>query len=194
MLMMYFTVVRPFFYITSVILLLVIPMKTEGLEQRCNDNAQTSTPTERFVKNNDNSVFDKATRLEWQTCVIGQVGASCELGAVRYFGWWDAQAEVVEFNTTNGGYTDWRLPDIKELYSIIETACEEPSLNKSIFPNYPLSPAVSKSWSSTPSNHDINKAWQIEFQNGLLYTLGNDERLTVRLVRTCDEICQQVYD
>lgn len=194
------TAIRPFLYIMAVMLLLIAPKSARALEQRCNDNALTSTPTERFVKHNDGLVFDKATRLEWQMCVTGLLGSDCELGVVRYFSWWDAQAEVTVFNnsngggTNNGGNTDWRLPDIKELYSIIETACEEPSLNKLVFPNHPLLPAISKSWSSTPSRRDISQAWQIEFQNGLLYTLANDEQLTVRLVRTCDEICQQAYD
>jgi len=188
------TTIRPFFYITAVMLLLVAPMSTRALEQRCNDNASTSTPNERFIKHNDSLVFDKATRLEWQVCVTGLLGAGCELGVVRYFSWWDAQAEVTVFNNSNGGNADWRLPDIKELYSIIETACEEPSLNKLVFPNHPLSPAISKSWSSTPSSSNISQAWQIEFQNGLLYPLANDEQLTVRLVRSCDDICQQAYD
>lgn len=188
------TAISPFFYTTGGMLLLVASMSADALEQRCNDNALTSTPTERFIQLDNGVVFDKATRLEWQTCVIGLVGASCDLGIVRYFGWWDAQAEVAAFNSGNSGNSDWRLPDIKELYSIIETACEEPSLNKLVFPNHPLSPAVSKSWSSTPSSFNVSQAWQIEFQNGLLYTLTNEQRLTVRLVRTCDNTCQQAYD
>ena len=188
------TAIRPFLYIMAVMLLLVAPMSARALDQRCNDNALISTPTERFVKHNDGLVFDKATRLEWQMCVTGLLGADCELGVVRYFSWWDAQAEVTVFNNSNRGDTDWRLPDVKELYSIIETACEEPSLNKLVFPNHPLLPAISKSWSSTPSSRYFSQAWQIEFQNGLLYTLANDTQLTVRFVRTCDEICQQVYD
>ncbi|MBL1416551.1 MAG: hypothetical protein COA76_16175 [Moritella sp.] len=188
------TAIRPFLYVMAVMLLLVAPMSARALDQRCNDNALTSTPAERFIKHNDGLVFDKATRLEWQMCVTGLLGADCELGEVRYFSWWDAEAEVTVFNNSNGGDTDWRLPDIKELYSIIETACEEPSLNKLVFPNHPLLPAISKSWSSTPSSRYISQAWQIEFQNGLLYTLENDTQLTVRLVRTCDVICQQAYD
>jgi len=32
------TAIRPFFYITAVMLLLVAPMSTRALEQRCNDN------------------------------------------------------------------------------------------------------------------------------------------------------------
>ena len=82
---MVFIVIRPLFYIASVMLLLIVPMKVSGLEQRCNDKAETSTPTERFIKNNDGLLFDKATRLEWQTCVRGLTGNRCQNGTVRYF-------------------------------------------------------------------------------------------------------------
>lgn len=181
------------FYLVSTMLLLTTSMSVKGLEQRCNDNAETSTPTGRYIRNSDGTVFDKATRLEWQICVRGLVGSRCNSGSVEYFTWWEALAEVEVFNRESGNHTDWRLPNIKELYSIVETACEEPSLNESVFINHPLSPAVSKSWSNTPSNSNEGKAWQIEFQNGLLYTLLNNEKLTVRLVRTCDETCQQAY-
>lgn len=182
------------FQLIFIMLLFTIPMAAKALEQRCNDNAETSTPTERFVRNNNGSVFDKATRLEWQVCVRGMSGARCDIGTPNNLTWWEALGDVAAFNTASHGHRDWRLPDIKELYSIIETACEEPSLNKMIFINHPLSPEVSKSWSSTPSTSNGGKAWQIEFQNGLLYSLSNNERLTVRLVRTCDEECQQAYD
>lgn len=181
-------------YLVSSILLLTTSISVKGLEQRCNDNAATSTPTERYIQNSDGSVFDKATRLEWKRCVSGLVGSRCDSGSVRYFTWWEALAEVEVFNMGSSNHSDWRLPNIKELYSIIETACEEPSLNESVFINNPLFPDVSKSWSSTPSNNNTEMAWQIEFQNGLSYTLSNSETLTVRFVRTCDEICQQAYD
>ena len=181
-------------YLVSSILLLTTSISVKGLEQRCNDNAEISTPTGRYIRNSDGSVFDKATRLEWKKCVSGLVGSRCDRGSVRYFTWWEALTEIEVFNRESSHHSDWRLPNIKELYSIIETACEEPSLNKSVFINHPLLPAVSKSWSSTPSNSNVGKAWQIEFQNGLLYTLSSNETLTVRLVRTCDEVCQQAYD
>ncbi len=192
--MMSFNVTQRMLSIASTILLLVVSTAAKGLDQRCNDNAETSTPSQRFVNSKQGFLFDKATRLEWRVCVSGLTGHRCQNGTVRYFSWWEAMLEPAEFNATNEGYTDWRLPNIKELYSIIETACEEPSLNKFIFPNHPLSPEVSKSWSSTPSNGNRSQAWQIEFQNGLLYVMSNGERLTVRLVRTCDDTCQQVYD
>ncbi len=60
-----------------------------------------------FVDNNDGTVTDNATGLMWQQ-------ADSEIGLD-----WPAALEYAK-NATIGGYSDWRLPNVKELQSIVD--------------------------------------------------------------------------
>jgi hypothetical protein len=60
-----------------------------------------------------------------------------------------------------GGYSNWRLPHIDELISIVDTSRKSPAIKK-IFKN-------TKSdyyWSSTEYKGDSSKAWDLIFYNG----------------------------
>ncbi len=57
-----------------------------------------------YTDNGDGTITDNVTGLMWQKSFIT-------------LNWGDAESEAVSANT--GGYTDWRVPTIKELYSLI---------------------------------------------------------------------------
>ncbi len=78
---------------------------------------QSPTPTPkstRFVDNGDQTITDKSTRLVWTK----------NAKLTGYKTWQEALDYVASMNkgtVENFGYTDWRLPTIKELYSLCRT-------------------------------------------------------------------------
>jgi len=79
----------------------------------CGQDAQYDGPQPRFVDNGDGSVTDLNTALMWQQTP----------GAKLTYA--DAVEGAASF--TLAGYTDWRLPSIKELYSLMDFRGTDPS-------------------------------------------------------------------
>jgi hypothetical protein len=126
--------------------------------QVCNERIAFATPTARFVDNRDGTVLDRRTGLTWQRCPLGftfddgatpdlQHDDRCLPPAAAGLTWHAALQAAVALNQAGGfaGYTDWRLPNMKELASIAETRCSAPSANLLVFPGTPAQPF----WSST---------------------------------------------
>lgn len=155
----------------------------------CNVQIKRSAPDSRYESNNNGSeVRDKKTGLIWMRCSLGQSwnGTACTNTATTY----DWGSALQSAKAIGGG---WRLPNIKELDSLIEQACYNPSINESIFPN-----TVSEAyWSSSPvTDNGVNHAWFVSFGDeknhfgglaGGYLSNGSKEdggRLFVRLVRS----------
>jgi len=90
---------------------------------------------------------------------------------------WAEAINYCENNMTLGGYTDWRVPNINELKSLIETnsTIVLPSEFQNISPtNY---------WSSTPMASTTYYLWVVSFDSGIAEGLSYDQTTTTRCVR-----------
>ena len=152
------------------------------MAQTCNSAATLAAPDSRFQDNGDGTVSDLQTSLMWQQCSIGQSGVDCATGSETYFTWDLALQQGEALNSSGGfaGYTDWRLPNIKELRSLVEYACNAPSINISFFPNTP----GLIYWSSSPYAPYSDYVWIVYFNDGTSDNYRRNTSHSVRLVRS----------
>ena len=90
-------------------------------------DAQVSgTPPAYTISSDGLTVYDENTRLTWQRSPDTNGDGSITTG--DKLTWTQAQAYPATLNAARyGGYTDWRLPTIKELYSLISFDGTDPS-------------------------------------------------------------------
>lgn len=154
-----------------------------AMAQNCNSNIPISRPDSRYVDNGDGTVTDTVTGLLWKQCAEGLSGSDCTGGAVNTYTWQQALQRTEDVNAgsagENLGYTDWRLPNLKELRSLVELACDGPAINEAFFPGTPLTVF----WSSSPAG-TVGEARYVDFDEGGDDELGQTNARHVRLVRT----------
>ncbi len=149
-------------------------------EHICKTNSiPASTPDSQLIDNGD-TVTDSKTGLMWKKCVEGLSGTHCENGSADSFTWQQALQQPRTVNNAGGfaDYTDWRLPNINELISIVEEQCSDPAINLSRFPNTPSSVV----WSGSPVAVS-DYAWSVGFGSGSSDFSIRDTSISVRLVR-----------
>ncbi len=156
--------------------------------QTCYGEIIATTPDSRFTVHGDGTVTDLRTGLMWKQCNEGLSGSNCS-GTSLKFTWQEAlqKAETLNAGAGFAGYTDWRLPNIKELDSIVELSCQSPSINETVFPNTPTD-TVNYFWSSSLAGinyygQPAGDAWNIKFNFGFSITLPRVSTIYVRLVR-----------
>ncbi len=155
--------------------------------QTCKSDSEipASTPTSRFRDHGNGAVTDTQTGLMWAKCAEGYSGSACSWDSTRTDSKhkWKEALDLAN-SSTLAGYKDWRLPNIKELRSIVERQCSNPAINLLVFPN--TSSSASKDpgfWSSSPA-HDSKYAWHVLFYYGNSYSNGRMNIRYVRLVRS----------
>jgi hypothetical protein len=164
--------------------------------QYCDPELPLQHPNSQYIDHGDGTVTDKRTNLMWQKCLLGTSGLSCT-GTSQLLDWKNAQLSAVAANHQSLlGYTDWRLPNIKELMSLTERSCENPSMNMTVFTNQTGSGGV---WSSSIHSESTetedyyqNKALALGFEIGELKITSKtgtepSETHAIRLVRTIPE-------
>lgn len=138
-------------------------------------------PVPRFIDNEDGTVTDNLTGLMWLK------DANC-FGAKI---WQDALNTVADFNINPNNYncqdytelySDWRLANRKELYSLIDFSQYEPALPTG-HPFTNVQPWLY--WSSTTVARTKNKAWTEYIYVGDLYSesKSNDTEVLIWPVR-----------
>jgi hypothetical protein len=126
-----------------------------------------------FVDNEDDTVTQSNTGLMWAKCSEGQSGTNCT-GAATTMNW---SAALTAANNSNlGGYSDWRLPNIKELQALVDYNRYLPAIDSNYFPNTPSS----WFWSGSPY---AGYAWYVDFSYGNADDHYRYNTYSVRLVR-----------
>ena len=160
-----------FLWLLAFLLLLITPFSL----------AAPTTPTEDLTDNGDGTVTHRITGLTWMRCAMGQTwdGSTCT-GTVSTYTWYQATKLTANF----AGKSDWRLPSIAELNTIVERGTSDPAINGTIFPNTPSS----YFWSGSPyadDSYSYYYAWGVYFGDGGAYGVNRYGSLVnaVRLVR-----------
>jgi Protein of unknown function (DUF1566) len=147
-------------------------------------------PNPRFTDNGDGTITDNVTELIWLK------NANCPNTGRD---WPTALADVASLNSTgymngndcgdtsNAGnhQTDWRLPKIRELLSLLNFAFNSPAISNAAgtgkgsgsdpFANFPAA-SLSPYWSSTAKADDSGTVWGVGFSDGdvLDFRASND--------------------
>ena len=156
------------------------------------------------------AVNDSSTGLMWQKCSAGlsdtNKADTCATGAATTLAWKTSGLVTEAINycenlelcndgtfqgdkTTEGDcsahsgalYINWRLPNIKELFSIVseDAGQSAPRINKTFFPGT----VSNRYWSSTTYPAYTNSAFYGHFQNGFTATNNKANTYYVRCVR-----------
>lgn len=111
----------------------------------------TTFSVDHFKDNGDGTVTDNYTGLVWQ-----------KVQSATAYSWEEALAYASSLTLT--GKSDWRIPNVKELYSLNDEKLHAPSFNKTFFPSI----ASGNFWSSTTLPNQTTKAWDINVDYGIV--------------------------
>lgn len=123
-----------------------------------------SGPASRFNIAAD-SAQDNATDLTWQR---GWVAAQT---------WLDALASCEALVLDNA--SDWRMPTLKELLTIVDERAIDPSIDISAFPDTP----AEWFWASSPGLCSTDYGWTVSFTDGYCTPAATTQQYLTRCVR-----------
>jgi aryl carrier-like protein len=168
-------------------LLLLMLLFSSSMNVFSNSYVENKWLDNRYVDHKNGTVTDKITGLMWKQCSEGLSlsGSNCvnEEGKEdnpTLYSW----KQAIELTNTFefAGKSDWRLPNIKELMSLVaRNRRSGSSINSTRFPNTP----TDAYWSSSPSARHSQSSWKVTFNGGYhIYSPRHrDSKAYVRLVR-----------
>lgn len=165
--------------------LLVVAGAAQAVQTCATDSTVATSATDKFLVDTATGIAtDQSTGLSWLVCSAGSTwnatSETCTGSALQY-NWQDALAYGADYEYQS--FTDWRLPNVKELMSIIERQCASPAINTAVF----VDALSERYWTSTPSiqsTDDSNEtAWGVTFIEGTNTITNKSSVSFVRLVR-----------
>ena len=127
--------------------------------------SEQSGPLAALINNGNGTVTDNSTGLMWQ-----QASSSAPN--------WELALSYCE-NLPLAGYTDWRLPTIKELQSIVDYSLGYPAVDPTIFPGT----QEDYFWSSTTWGGSLGYALSVDFGLGFVSPFNKGFSGYIRAVR-----------
>ena len=176
---------------TSFVILLVLSLNKTYSQQavrtmlRIPDTGQNTSYTSTFGEDNDYTIYAPAfsaisngTTIDLQTTLMWQVKDGGEMTIT--------DAQIYCDTLTLGGFTDWRLPNPSESFSILNHQNVNPAINNSIF----TLTAAEYWWTSMRQANDTTKIWVTNAGGGIgnhpkneTISAGGSKKFHVRAVR-----------
>ncbi|MDQ5939103.1 MAG: hypothetical protein QG557_50 [Pseudomonadota bacterium] len=135
-----------------------------------------------IISDNGQEVLDMQTNLIWRRCVEGMLwnGQTCvdENGSGPSFFMFEEalqHAAKQAANTKKG----WRLPNVKEITSLMDYSQPDMAINLNVFTATPNA----QSWSSSSYSADAFNSWIVHLYYGKVYYDYTEDKGVVRLVR-----------
>lgn len=125
-------------------------------------------------------VTDSRTGLIWQRCPLGMTwdaAANLCQGTASQYMWYTSLHVAVKVAVGDG--LPWRIPNVKELSSLVDHNQISPALDPVAFP---MTDPI-RCWSSTPYANDAFYAWLVDFYDGSAYNSYLEDYASLRLVR-----------
>lgn len=142
-----------------------------------------------YIDNGDGTVRDKRTGLTWEK--LGSDLSVHDRDAT--YTWNGAFSKIAALNSASfAGYSDWRLPNVVELQSLVNFGATYPAVSEAFDNGCVVGCSVLncsctvqfKYWSSTTSANTPQTAWAVSFDIGNTTEVGkNAVDLYVRAVR-----------
>lgn len=142
---------------------------TKKFHVRAVRDITTPVSVEHYTIASPATVIDNLTGLMWRRQFLPDTLT------------WESALTYAD-TSTHAGFTDWRLPNVKEIQSIADVTRINPCLNTNYFT---ANPAM-KCWASTTLPNKTGSAWYLDTRYGITTYDVKTRRYFVYLVRTAD--------
>ena len=145
-------------------------------------------PTQHATYTDDYTTEDNVTKLIWKTCTEGMEynGSNC-IGSAALITWYEGIDICCELNEANNGAgyagrTDWRMPSIHELMTIVDFGKSNPAIDETYFPDTHGAFIGDTPYKASNVFRNPKSSYVLYFNNGTALYFNKTDRSFVRCV------------